>query len=108
MVCLVEDESAELCLGECLWKRDVPLSAVVSIGAVVQRSNGVILRVTVFLGFNRLLLLLRVHPSRARAMPDRSQLLETQDSSVAWKPTRVCRCPEAGKGRQDDQPTDRG
>ena len=58
MMCLVEDKSAKLCFGERLGKQDVPLSAVVSIGAVVQWLEHVILRVTVFLAFTRLCLLL--------------------------------------------------
>ena len=59
MMCLIENKSAELCLGKCLWKRDVLLNEMVGIGAVVQRLEQVFVRVTVLLGFNRLRLLLR-------------------------------------------------
>jgi hypothetical protein len=58
MMCLVENKSAELCLGKCLWKRDVLSNDVVGIKAVVRSFEHVILRVAIFLGFNRLLLLL--------------------------------------------------
>lgn len=58
MVCLVEDKSPELCFSERLGKLDVPLCAVVRIGAVVRRLEQVILRVTILLAFNGLRLFL--------------------------------------------------
>ena len=47
MMCLVENESAELCLGKCLWKRDVLLNDVVGIKAVGRSFGDVILGATV-------------------------------------------------------------